>query len=240
MRTLGIETSSDTPGACLVENGKVIKEETLSPSMNINISEIIVKFFDKIYQSYTFDIVSVDVGPGGFTGIRLGVCMAKTISQLLKKTIIPVNSLETLAYSSKQLLKNDNFAVCSLVKFLRDEAFVCCYKFDKRCLPIPLMEEKLLTINKIMDELKRSSTLDKIVFVGNAAIVYKDVIKKNFPKSIILDTLSLPTPADVGLLGEKKALFRRKKYKFYEILPMYLRPPEAEIRYGKFRYRREC
>ena len=100
MRSLFINTSSFFMSIAILENGKVIykKEEELLTDMASRIVPEIELAFDNV----TFDIKDINNifvvnGPGSFTGVRVGVTVAKMIGWALKKDIIPLSSLELLA-----------------------------------------------------------------------------------------------------------------------------------------------
>ena len=100
MRSLFINTSSFFMSIAILENGKVVykKEEEMLTDMASRIVPEIELAFDNV----TFDVSDINNifvvnGPGSFTGVRVGVTVAKMIGWALKKDIIPISSLELLA-----------------------------------------------------------------------------------------------------------------------------------------------
>lgn len=100
MRSLFINTSSFFMSIAILENGKVVykKEEEMLTDMASRIVPEIELAFDNV----TFDVSDINNifvvnGPGSFTGVRVGVTVAKMIGWTLKKDIIPISSLELLA-----------------------------------------------------------------------------------------------------------------------------------------------
>lgn len=100
MRSLFINTSSFFMSIAILENGKVVykKEEEMLTDM----ASRIVPEIELAFNNVTFDIKDINNifvvnGPGSFTGVRVGVTVAKMIGWALKKDIIPLSSLELLA-----------------------------------------------------------------------------------------------------------------------------------------------
>lgn len=100
MRSLFINTSSFFMSIAILENGKVVykKEEEMLTDM----ASRIIPEIELAFNNVTFDIEDINNifvvnGPGSFTGVRVGVTVAKMIGWALKKDIIPLSSLELLA-----------------------------------------------------------------------------------------------------------------------------------------------
>ena len=100
MRSLFINTSSFFMSIAILENGSVIykkEEEMLTDMASRIVPEIELAFDNVTFEISDIDNIFVVNGPGSFTGVRVGVTVAKMIGWALKKDIIPLSSLELLA-----------------------------------------------------------------------------------------------------------------------------------------------
>jgi len=102
----------------LIDEMKFINDNDLSEKLLPSIKELLSKNNTKIND---LNRVYVSVGPGSFTGIRIGVTVAKTIAWALKIDIIPVSSLEVMA----SVDMDDD--ICSLVDARRGYVYAGCY-----------------------------------------------------------------------------------------------------------------
>ncbi len=100
MNILAIDTSTDWCGVSFFENSRCkSKIEEHAPKKH---SEILPKFFEKIVEDVGFvkkdlDAVAVSIGPGSFTGLRIGLGFSKGLAYALNKPIVPVPTLEVIA-----------------------------------------------------------------------------------------------------------------------------------------------
>lgn len=119
MRTLFIDTSCDDLVVAILEDDKLISK--LERSCKNEHSIYTVSYIDKLLKSCNLlandiDNIMVVNGPGSFTGVRIGVSIAKTYAYILKKDIILVSSLKAMALSIKNKIaislidaKNNNY-----------------------------------------------------------------------------------------------------------------------------------
>lgn len=121
MRSLFIDTSNSSVSIAIVDNGKIlgsVYEEI--PNMH---SVYVVPYVEMVFKASCIDYKDIDNimvvnGPGSFTGIRIGLTVAKVMGYLLNKEIIPVSSLKSLALSctgnyvmSVIPARNDNYYI---------------------------------------------------------------------------------------------------------------------------------
>ena len=100
MRSLVIDTSSFVMYVAIAENHQVLAvyEEEVLKDMASKIIPVLEELFTKVsFSLEDIDKIFIVNGPGSFTGVRVGVTVAKTIAWALKKKIIPISSLEFLA-----------------------------------------------------------------------------------------------------------------------------------------------
>lgn len=103
MKILFLDTSSFFVTVALIDNNKYVFlfQDEIRDDMSSKIMPLISKAFDKVsYSIKDIDKVMVVNGPGSFTGVRIGVTIAKTIAWALKKDIITISSLELLSTTS--------------------------------------------------------------------------------------------------------------------------------------------
>ena len=103
MMYLLIDTSLKYPTVSIIEDNKILYlfHEEIDSDMSSKIMPIIDKGFKSINKDiYDIDKIFVINGPGSFTGIRIGVTIAKTIAWSLKKDIVTISSLELMATTS--------------------------------------------------------------------------------------------------------------------------------------------
>ena len=210
MKILSIDTASDVCGVSILENNNLIEK-----------FDVITKESHSQRLMPIIDLIVCDIGPGSFTGIRIGVATVKAFCD--SKDIIPIgiSSLESLAYS----IKNNSKIICSIINAKNDNCYFALYEKSKDNTLQTLIEPEVNSYNL--------DTLDNkvISFVGDGSKVYKDKILEIFPNSIISNEKNdILDSYNLGLAGFDKYSSGEE---IEELLPLYLKKPQAQIQLEK-------
>lgn len=209
MKILAIETSGDICGVALISKDRIISEKNvLLPK---NSSSMIFEIIKEVSRKIDFDCLAVDIGPGSFTGIRIGVSLARAYGQFLKIPVIGVSSLDCLVYNALTKTK-----VCGkiypVIDALREEVYTAGYDEFRRKTGY-----QIIKIERFKKMLGNKSTV-----VGNKEICKKiSVSEKCFNTQL--------TASAVGFLAMKKLLKNQTK-NYKDVLPLYIRRIFAEER----------
>jgi tRNA threonylcarbamoyladenosine biosynthesis protein TsaB len=209
-KILAIETSGNICGAAVVCNGKVIAERNIL--LPKNSSSRIFDMIKTLAKKNRLDAVAVDVGPGSFTGTRIGVSLARAYGQFLGLPVIGVSSLDCMVFNA---LKKKNISgygkILPAIDALRGEVYTARYEGRKR-----KSEYRIINIEKFVKMAEGSSAV-----VGRREII-KNISAK---KRIVVDV----SASAVGLLAAL-VLKKQKKYSYADVLPLYVRRAFAEER----------
>lgn len=119
------------------------------------------------------DAIAVTVGPGSYTGLRVGMASAKGLCYALQKPLITINSLEALAYSAVDLYPDydESVLLCPMIDARRMEVFTAIYKKDISIQQAPFA--------LILDEFSFTKELssNKILFFGNGSHKWMSISK---------------------------------------------------------------
>lgn len=169
---LSIETSSPVCSVCLAKDGAVIdfKESREANSharlLTVMIEEIAL--LNKI-SFQELDAVAVSAGPGSYTGLRIGVSVAKGLSYSLNKPLISVPTLLSLAEGIKQKAKNSNALYMPVMDARRMDIYTAIYDIQGT----EIFKTACLTVN---EELEKSIASFRDVYIGgNAANKCKSI-----------------------------------------------------------------
>lgn len=222
MKILAVDTSSKICAVAILEDSNVIDEikldngKTHSENLMPILKEVLEKnniTLDKI------DLIAVSVGPGSFTGIRIGISSIKPIAEVYKLPVASVTSLETLARNIET--EDADTTIVSLIDAKNNQVYAGF--FDNQ---YNLKEEEYADdINVILE---KASKYNKFVFVGDGAEIHKELIKNKFAgKEIIFAEINSQSAINTGKIGYKKFLESNLK-NADTILPIYLRKSQAE------------
>lgn len=160
---LNIDTALDTASICLA-NGEEIIDVAINENQKDHaawvhgtIAEILQKNNFKLNQ---LTAVAVSIGPGSYTGLRVGLASAKGLCYALKIPLIAISTLKIIAFAAKE---EATTLICPMIDARRMEVFTAVY--DK------LLREKIPAHALIVDENSFSQLLDadKILFCGNGS-----------------------------------------------------------------------
>ena len=153
MRSLLIDTTSSFITVAITEGNNVLYkyEGEILNDMSSKIIPIIVDAFNKVeFELSNIDRIFVVNGPGSFTGIRVGVTIAKTIAWALNIKIVPLSSLEFLA-TSDVITKY----IVPMINARRGNVFAGVYDSDLNII----MEDKLINLDKLLCDLDETYTI---------------------------------------------------------------------------------
>ncbi len=173
------------------------------------------------------DAIAVSAGPGSFTGLRIGAATAKGLAQGLDIPIVPVSSLEGLAYN----LQGASDPVCPIMDARRGQVYSGMYDVGST-LPVALYEDGARPIEEVIEQVK---TIGKpVTFVGDGVPVFKDrlIDALNTISSIPLArfgnmAVRYQRASSVAMLG-KLYLADSREVAAHEFVPRYLRTTQAE------------
>lgn len=253
MKILALETSGARLGACLWEDFKPrgSKVEADSASYAHRLMPILNDLFRKAkWKPRDLDAIAVDVGPGRFTGLRIGVAAARTLGQTLEKPVIEVSSLETLAAQSSGWQAGKNFVwrfpsdlLCVLSDALRDDVYMGVWRFHRLLAKNRGGTSKayhtfghhfklvhaptLFPFDRFLSFFKSCFQAQTLVFAGAGAVRHKAELQKAFGDRARFAPAVEPDPLWVAALGAEK-FFRRDVKPYNQVKPLYLRPSYAE------------
>lgn len=220
MIILSISTSTNICSVCLGNENTIIKELSINDAKTH--SENLMPLIDKLLKTTNYSLKDInylacDVGPGSFTGIRIGIATIKAISEVHNIPIVPISSLQALSYNANI----SDGLICSMIDARNENIYYCI--FDKNHLPI-----QDLKAEHIDDALNCLSKLNnKITFVGNGAIVNKEkIIEKLSSKAIFHEQNDLLSSK--VLVTARKKIEKKEYCNADELLPIYLRKSQAE------------
>ena len=217
MKILSVESSAASCSVALSDNGVLIGEEFTN--VKLTHSETLMPMVKNMLDNTKTDIGAVDVfavsnGPGSFTGVRIGVAAVKGMA----KPCYGISTLETIAYP----FFDRNCVVCSLMDARCSQVYTALFENGKRLTP-----DSAMLISELADSLK---SIDKpIVFAGDGAAVTYEKLSGHFDNIILADAQNrYQRASSVAFLTEKYINSGKLPVSANELLPVYLRLPQAE------------
>ena len=207
--------------ALIEERGNVVEEYLISPGgKNFRAFMPAVHSMLAYIGSMSEDLqaVVVAIGPGSFTGLRVGLSTAKGIAYGLNIPLIGVSSLEALAVQ----LPYSIYTLCTIISSRRGEIFAALFRWDEEHKLTRIMEDKSLQL-KNLGSIVEGPTL----FIGNSFNDQGDFIKdligeKAFIAPPHLWNIRASAVASLGL----KRFFNRDFDDIRDLVPTYMRPPD--------------
>lgn len=217
MRVLAVETSTLSGGAALLDGERVVGEYTLD--VRITHSERLMAAIDQLlsdagWTARDLEGIAVTVGPGSFTGLRVGLSTVKGLALALSIPVAAVPTLDAMA----AMLPFASLPVCPVLDARKREVYASLYRWDGLG-----MRRQWEYLAIAPDELARR--LDELVIVvGDGA----DAISSPFARHVRPPRRG-PAPGVVGALGHAR-LAIGDTVTAADLLPIYLRPSEAELK----------
>ncbi len=217
MRVLAVETSTLSGGAALLDDERVVGEYILD--VRITHSERLMAAIDQLlsdagWTARDLEGLAVTVGPGSFTGLRVGLSTVKGLALALAIPVAAVPTLDAMA----AMLPYAALPVCPVLDARKREVYASLYRWDGLG-----MRRQWDYLAIAPDDLARR--LDEpVIVVGDGA----ESISSPFARRVEPPRRG-PAPAVVGALGHSR-LAIGDTVAVAELVPIYLRPSEAELK----------
>jgi tRNA threonylcarbamoyladenosine biosynthesis protein TsaB len=165
---------------------------------------------------------AVGIGPGLFTGLRVGVETAKTLAQVTGAPLIAVPSIDALAYA----VRHTERTIVAVIDGRRKEVFAALYR------PVPggvvrLTEPAVQRPEALAADLEAAP--GEVLAVGDGAILYRDVLR-SVGARVEFASPAAAHPDAASLVELAVPRFLREEHdQVFDVVPMYLRKSDAEI-----------
>ncbi len=173
---LNIETATPICSVALSQDDDLlaIRESNEKNSHSARLNIFIQEIMDEVKVSYKeLDAVAVSMGPGSYTGLRIGVSAAKGFCYALDIPLIGIPTLMSMSNGAREMIKADNTLLCPMIDARRMEVY--CALFDSKLKEIQKTDAVIIEENTFSDSLSKS----KIAFFGDGADKCKDVLSNN-------------------------------------------------------------
>lgn len=217
MLVLAVDTSSSVCTVSLQENNNLIDEIDLDngKTHSENFMPIVAEILEKNNKELkSIDLIAAVVGPGSFTGIRIGIASIKAIAEVYNIPVVEVTSLESLARNVEE-----KEVVCSLIDAKNNQVYAGVFDSNYNKLEDYMADD----INNVIESLKKYSN---IIFVGDGAVKFEELLKENL-NDVEFSNENKQKAFSAGLIGIKK--YENNELKNADTInPIYLRKSQAE------------
>ncbi len=169
MTVLGIETATAVCGVAIIDNGNVKAELHIeAPQAH---SEKLLTMVDDVLNAsqlglQNIDVVACSIGPGSFTGLRIGLSVAKGLAYASQKPLVAVSTLEALAYN---IIADSGISASTLfvpmIDARRDEVYYAGYRWNGKEIS-EIFAPDALKISELFPKLRAEQS---VVLIGDGA-----------------------------------------------------------------------
>ena len=225
MKVLGIDTSTPIGSIALIDGDNLVAEHTLNivqahSSRLMPAIDSVLKWGNITVEA--LDGCAVGIGPGSFTGIRIGVATIKSVCYALDKPIVAVSTLEAIAYN----LRSTNGVICPLLDARRSEIYGTAFhggtEWQRLC------EDLCLPIDAFLDRLGEVTAQRRVPttfnFVGDGLLTYGDAVRERLgERAHFVDPIfNVPRGATIAHLGAQR-LQHGDSDSYWTLVPNYVR-----------------
>lgn len=220
MLVLAIDTATKIGSVALYDD-KIGVIGEINLYVKVNHSNVIMNAVDSLFKLSGLTIKDVDriavtIGPGSFTGIRIGTAIAKGLAYSLKKPIVGVNELDVLAHMGE----NREDIIVPLIDARKERVYFSKYRYIDNIL---LREEEYKDgeLREILDDLKGK----KVTFIGDGATVNEKLINEILEKdyNIFSKANSIPRAGVAAQIS-----LHLPEDNLYTLEPLYVNKSQAE------------
>lgn len=227
MKILAFDSTATAASVAICDDGRIVSEFFVNSELTH--SRTLVPMLDAVLKNADTEIDSIDVlaisnGPGSFTGVRIGVAVAKGIAFAEGLPCFEVSTLESMAYN---LLLTD----C-----------LVCASMDARCSQVynglfqikygevhRVSQDRAIAIDDLRNELIDKYTDERIVLVGDGAeLCFKALMDTKLSVELAPSALRFQKASSVAAVAFEKLGKGEKAKNAAELLPAYLRLSQAE------------
>ncbi|MBO9131415.1 tRNA (adenosine(37)-N6)-threonylcarbamoyltransferase complex dimerization subunit type 1 TsaB [Bacillus sp. 165] len=221
MKVLAIDTSNYTMGVALLDGDTVVGEiiTNLKKNHSVRLMPAIEQLMKECeIKPNQLEKIVVASGPGSYTGVRIGVTVAKTMAWSLNIPIVGVSSLAVLAANGSYF----SGYICPLFDARRQQVYTGLYEYTGETITI-IEEDQIILIEDWLQQLKELDT--PILFLGNDVSIHQSIIRDTLGERAVFAKAPEynPRPSELAFLGLKK-----EEQPVHAFVPNYIRLAEAE------------
>lgn len=202
MIVLGFDTCLAACSAAVIDGGRVLaaRSEAMARGHQERLAPLVAEVMAEAGLGFDrLDRIGVTVGPGSFTGLRVGIAFAKGLSTALGVPAVGVGALEALAAASPTGL------AVAAIDARRGQVYFQAFRNA-----VPLMEPEALGVSEASARLAALESEGPVAILGSAA---------GLLTAQAADVREAPIPADIARLASARPA--------NPLQPLYLRPPDA-------------
>ncbi|GHU74300.1 tRNA (adenosine(37)-N6)-threonylcarbamoyltransferase complex dimerization subunit type 1 TsaB [Clostridia bacterium] len=221
MRILALDTSGASVSVAVLEDRRIIFEAFERTGHTHSARLLTLVESSLMAAGWTMggvDRLAVTLGPGSYTGVRIGVTTARGLAQGVGIPCVGLDTLEVLAARTCGL---GFHMVCTLLDARAGQVYGALFDCAGDS-PVRLLDDTACSLDELWMLVRE---LDRVVFVGDGAERLRDRIVEKWGERamLLLDSFNYPHASAAGLLAAD-----RQAVTFNELLPIYLRAPQAE------------
>ena len=225
MKVIGIDTSTMMGSVGIIDDSRPLGQYSLN--IETTHSERLMEAVSGLIESVRItldqiDCLAISIGPGSFTGLRIGLGTVKGLSMASDKVVVPVSTLEALAFNTPFC----RHLICPLLDAKKNEVYTALFKYADDGSIIRLTDDLVISPGLLTGRIK-----EPVMFTGDGVYVYKELLMSHLgglayfaPANTIL-----PSGISVAMIGLRN--FQKGMAGTGSLVPLYIRKSEAEIRY---------
>jgi tRNA threonylcarbamoyladenosine biosynthesis protein TsaB len=219
---LSLDTSAAAGSVALLDNGRIIRERAGDPSRTHGQrlpAELMAVLADAGATLGAVELFAVSVGPGSFTGLRVGIATMQGLALANGKLVVPVTTFEALAWHA-----GTDMPIAAWIDAHRGEVFASLIASDRRTelRPASALSPRA-TLEAWTGELSRH---ERVRFVGDGAVRYQDDIRRCLGSRA---EIAENVPPLAGAIADIAFREQTRAVRPHAIVPLYVRRPDAEL-----------
>jgi tRNA threonylcarbamoyladenosine biosynthesis protein TsaB len=237
MRIVGIDTATTAASVALVDDGIVVAEKSHPPGGNgdrnqskSNHAETILPLLESLLESAEMSLQDIDgialsIGPGSFTGLRIGL---STVKGLAYGSRLPVVGVSTLLAQAARVSHYDGL-ICTLLDARKNEVYGALFEKTGEAVH-RLSEDSVASAAAILEIIRPLAKGTPCLMVGDGAAVYKQWLLQQLGSGALFQTgeFSLSVAATVARLSEHR-FCSNDVDDLGSLTPVYLRRSQSEF-----------
>ena len=231
MKILAVDTATTSVSVAVMDGGSLCTE--ISRSTGETHARHVMTLVETALNLSGMAVADLDgfgvtIGPGTFTGLRIGLSSVQGMATAVSKPVVGINSLDALAAQAAPESRETGSRVCAMLDARRQEVYGGLYQPDGSVV-VPVSKPRVGPPQILVEEIGTAC-----VFVGSGALLYRDVLREKLKGRFALaaplaHTIRAETVARLAL-----ERFENESVQAGRILqPLYLRKSDAEINLAK-------